>query len=216
MAELQEELFWNAPTGTTDLRPMGIPFWIQGSATTGFNGGNPTGYSAGCAGISSVDYPKWRNYTDTFSQVTTDDFVKKVKKALWSTNFQAPVPHPELGFGKSDYTMYTTYSVTETCERLAETRNDNLGSDLAKYIGVVTIGGVPLKAVPYLTTNDTTDPVYGVNWKTLRPYVKKGCSMRRSPPKPAPLQHNVRNVFIDNWMNWVCINRRANFKLYRA
>jgi hypothetical protein len=177
----------------------------------GFNGGNPTGFSSGAAGVSSTTYPRWRNWTFGYSQVTTDDLVRKVKKALAFTHFQAPVPHPELGFGKSDYTIYTTYRVQEPLERLAESRNDNLGKDVARYMNSVTIGGVPVKWVPYLEANDTSDPLYGVNWKVFRPFVKKGANMRRNPPKPAARQHTVREVHIDNWMNYICYNRRMLF-----
>jgi hypothetical protein len=215
MAELNEENLWSAPVDGEDTRPMGIPFWLQKDATTtvggGFNGGNPSGFAGGCAGVSSTTYPRWRNWTFGYAAVTPDDLVKKIKKALAFTNFQAPVPHPELAFGKSDYNIFTTYRVQEEMERLAETRNDNLGKDLAKYLNTVTVGGVPVKWVPYLEANDTSDPIYGVNWRTFRPFVKKGANMRRNPPKEAARQHTVREVHIDNWMNYICVNRRLNF-----
>lgn len=215
MAELTEENIWSAPTGTTDTRPMGIPFWIKKDATTtvagGFNGGNPTGFSGGAAGVSSTTYPRWKNWTFGYTSVTVDDLVTKVKKSLAFTEFMAPVPHPELAFGKSDYQIYTTYRVSEPLERLAETRNDNLGRDVAKYMNQVLIGGVPVKWVPYLEANDTTDPLYGVNWKCLRPFVKKGANMRRNPPKQGARQHTVREVHIDNWMNYIVYNRRATW-----
>ena len=215
MAELNEINLWSSPTGSTDTRPMGIPFWLQKDATTtvggGFNGGDPSGWSTGRAGISSTTYPKWRNWTFGYTNPTTDDLVKKVKKALAFTNFMAPVPHPDLGFGKSEYQIFTTYRVQEPLERLAETRNQNLGSDVARYVGAVTIGGVPIRWVPYLEANDTTDPLYGVNFKTFRPYVKRGCDMRRHPQKEAPKQHGTYEIHIDNWMNYACNNLRYNF-----
>ena len=215
LAELQEVNFWSSPTSSTDGRPMGVPFWIQKDPTTtptgGFNGGNPSGFSAGCAGISSATYPRWRNWTFGYSQVTIGDLVKKVKRALAFTNFRAPVPHPELGYGKSDYNIYTTYRVEEILEALAESRNDNLGRDLARYRDTVTIGGVPVKWVPYLEANDTSDPVYGINWKVFRPFVKKGANMRKSGPKQSARQHTVREIHVDHWMNYCCYNRRMLF-----
>jgi len=215
LAELMEENLWSAPTGTTDTRPMGIPFWIQKDATTtvggAFNGGNPTGFAAGAAGVDSATYPRWKNWTFGYTNVTTDDLVKKMKKALVFTNFMAPVPHPELGYGNSDYYIYTTYAVQEPLERLAETRNDKLGSDVARYMDKVTVGGTPLMWVPYLEANDSTDPVYGVNYKVFRPFVKKGADMRRNKPKPAARQHSVREVHIDHWMNYICYDRRSTW-----
>ncbi len=216
MAELNEENLWSAPSGTSDTRPMGIPFWLQKDATTtvdgAFNGGNPSGFSAGCAGLSSTDYPKWKNWTFGYTSATSDDLVRKVKAAITKTSFVPPVPHPTLGFSKDmNYVIYTTYRVTEPLERLAESRNDNLGADVARYMNSVLIGGVPLKYVPYLEANDTSDPLYGVNWQVFRPFVKKGCNMRRNPPKQAARQHTVREVHIDNWMNYICYDRRKCF-----
>ena len=213
--ELNEINLWSAPSSTTDRRPMGVPFWIQKDATTtpdgAFNGGNPSTHSAGRAGVSSVTYPNWRNWTFGYSAVSPDDLVRKLKRALRYTNFVAPDPHPQLGFGGADYVIYTTYNVVEPLERLAETRNDNLGPDVARYLNRVTVGGVPFRDVPYLTENDSSDPLYGICWRDFRPFIKKGCDRRRSAPTPAPKQHTVRNVFIDTWMGYMGINLRSQF-----
>lgn len=213
MAELNEENLWSAPTSSADKRPMGIPFWLQKDAATnvtgGFEGGNPAGFSGGAGGIDSDAYPRWRNWTFGYSQVDLDDLVKKVKKALTFTHFMPPVQHPNLQQGASDYEILTTYRVQEPLERIAEGRNDNLGTDVARYMNQVTIGGVPLSWVPYLENNDTDDPLYGINWSVFRPFAKTGCQMRRSKPKVSPSQHNVRTVHIDNWCNYMCVDRRA-------
>jgi len=62
LAELNEQNLWTAPTSSTDKRPMGIPYWLVKDATTtpggAFNGGNPSGFSAGAAGLSSTTYPR--------------------------------------------------------------------------------------------------------------------------------------------------------------
>lgn len=216
LAELNEEFLWSSPSDSTKKQPMGIPFWIKKDASTtpdgAFNGGNPTGWDAGCAGVSSTTYPRWRNWTFGWTQASRDDLVKKLKKAIAFTSFRPPVPYQQLEFKKgADYQIYTTYRVTEPLEALAESRNDNLGQDLARYVGQVTIGGVPIKFVPYLEANDTSDPLYGVNWKAFRPYVLSGCDMRRSKPTEVAGQHTVRKVFIDTWMNYICVNRRCCF-----
>ena len=215
MAELTEQQMWTAPTSGADPNPYGIPWWLQKDATTtedgGFNGTNP-GAGLYRAGIDSSLYPRWRNWTAGYRTVTTDDLIRKIKRALTFTNFMPPVPHPELGYGESKYQIYTTYSVQEPLERLAETRNDRLGSDVARYMNQVTVGGTPIRWVPYLEANDPTDaPLYGINWKVFRPFVKTGVNMRRNPPKQAPGQHTVRNVHYDNAMNYCCYDLRRNF-----
>ena len=217
MHELNEVNLWSEPSTSSDKRPMGVPFWIRKDATTtvagGWNGGNPTGsgLTGGCAGVSSTTYPNWRNWTFGYAAVTPDDLVVKLKRALRYTNFVPPDPHPTLGFGGVDYVIYTTYNVVEPLERIAESRNDNLGADVARYLNRVTVAGVPFRDVPYLTENDSTDPLYGINWNDFRPFVKKGCDRRRTKPTPAPKQHTVRNVFVDTWMGYMCINRRTQF-----
>jgi hypothetical protein len=216
LIELAEQQIWTEPTGSeTDAPPKGIPYWIQKDATTtpggAFNGGNPSGFAAGCANISSLTVPRWRNWTFGYTSITSDDLVAKTKKAITFTRFRAPNPHPELAFGKGDQSaIYTTYRVLEPLERLAETRNDNLGKDVARYMNQVVIGGVPIKWVPYLEANDSTDPLYGVQWSSLRPYFKRGANMRRTK-KDAPRQRNVREVHYDSWYNYICTNRRLNW-----
>ena len=215
MSDLQEENLWVAPTGPSDNRPLGITHWFQKDATTtplgGLTGGNPSGFSGGCAGISSVEYPQYSNWAFGYTDPTTEDLVKNLKKAIAMTNFRAPNNHPELGYGKAEYKIYTTFRVTEPLERLAESRNDNLGSDLAKYIDGVTVGRVPMKWVSYLENNDTTDPLYGICWRDFRPFIKRGKNMVRMAPKPSARQHSVREVHWDNWMNYACYNRRTGF-----
>ena len=215
---LQEENLWTAPSSATDNRPNGVPYYVVKSITTpdgGFTGLAPSGHTT-VAGISPTTYPNWRNWAGQYTNPTTDDLVRKIKLAINNTNFMAPHPHPELGFGKSDYQIYTTLRVQEPLERLAETRNDSLGSDVAKFMNRVTVGGVPIKYVPYLEANDTSDPVYGLNWKHFRPFVKAGANMKRYPPKQAPNQHDTYDVHIDHWCNYANYNRRTNFVLSKT
>lgn len=216
LAELQEQNIWSAPLNAADRTPWGVPFWLvkdlSGAFPEGaFKGLNPPGFPGGAAGVDSNQYPRWSNWTFQYQAVSRDDMVRKVKKAIQFTYFQPPVPHPETGYGNADYEIYSTYRVQEPLERLAETRNDNMGNDLAKYMNQVVIGGVPLMWVPYLEDNDPTDPLYGVNWGVFRPFVKTSANMRRSPPKVAAKQHSVREVHIDHWMNYLNVNRRETF-----
>lgn len=213
MVELNERYLWGAPSSTSESVPFGVPFWIQKDATTtpdgDFNGGNPSGFTSGAAGVSSTTNLNWKNWTAGYTNVNTDDLVKKVKRAMRHTNFKAPVPHPELSYGGMRE-IYTVEDVIEPLERLAETRNDNLGSDVARYMDSVTIAGVPLRMVWYLQANDTSDPLYGVNWSVFRPFVRRGINMRKTV-KSAPAQRNVRSVHYDTAMNYCCYDRRKQW-----
>lgn len=212
LAELREEFLWGSPTSTTDDRPMGIPFWIQKDASTtpegAFNGVDPSGFTAGRANVSSVTYPRWRNWTFGYTNVTQDDWVRKVKFSLYKTNFRAPVPHPELRYSQSQRVIYTVYDVREPLERLAESRNDKLGNDVARYVNDVVVAGIPIESVHYLDANDSSDPSYGVDWGVFRPFIKRGWDNRRTM-KSAAKQRNVREVHYDTYMNYCCYNLRA-------
>ena len=208
---LERETWSLAPSGSA--RAQTIPYYIVKSSTTpggALTGGAPSGYTT-VADINPTTYDQWRNWAGIYTNVTTDDLISKVKKAMFNTNFIAPDPHPELGFSKAMVGLYTVYSVRESLERLAETRNDRLGSDVAMFVGKVTIGGTPVTAVPYLDANDSTNPVYGINWRYMRPFSKRGEWMKLTGPKDAPNQHTVKNVFCDITWNWKCVNRRAQW-----
>lgn len=211
---LMEGHLWTNPSGTSDTAPRGIPHWLVKDASTtpegAFNGGNPTNFSGGAAGIDSSTYSAWKNWAFGYTQATTNDLVRKIKKSLYKTKFMAPSPYAQHDFGKMDCQIFTTYAVREPLERLAESRNDNLGSDVAKYINQVVVAGCPLSAVPYLDDNDSSNPVYGVNFQHFRMYVCKGWDRRRTR-KDAPLQRNVKQTHYDTKMGYVCNNRRAQW-----
>ena len=222
--ELMEEALWSAPSSSTESprSPSGIPFWVQKSASTpsgGFTGGDPSGFSNGAAGIKVSDVSNWKNWSFNYKSAgSRDDLVSKIRKAIAHCYFQAPKQFSELAGGKaeSDHMFYTTYSVIADLEKLMESRNDNLGTDLMKYAGSVVIKGNPVIWVPYLDQNDSSNPIYGINHKVLQWHYKKGRDMLWHPPQKAARQHTVREVHCDSWGNFICLNRRRLFVGYVA
>lgn len=217
--ELMEEAVWSAPSSSSQSprRIYGFPFWIQKNATEGFTGGNPSGFTDGAAGINANTYTNWKNYSAPYTNITREDFIKKLKKAHAYCKFVAPHSFNELGAGQ-DYEFQTTYPVLEALEVIVESRNDNLGTDLATYMGSqVMFRRTPIGWVPYLTENDSSNPFYGINWKTFFLATKKGKQgLQWSKPMPAPNQHTVKTVHGDGWVQIGCNNRRGNFVLYVA
>ena len=218
MVELQEEQLWTAPDSPTHNHMHGIPYWVVKNPGTAGNlqsgdyvGGNPAGHPGGVAGVDSAQYARWRNWAFGWKDISQDDFVLKFKRAIRYTRFKAPVPHPNTDMGANKYEAFSTLAVVEGLEALAESRNDNLGKDVAKYMGQVTVGGVPVEHVFHLTDLDNTNPVYGLNWAKFRPIAKKGTQMRRHKPMRAPNQHDTRNVHIDNASNYHSVDRRSTF-----
>lgn len=219
-----EPQLWSAPSSST-LDPMpiaGIPFWIQKSSTAafGFNGGNPTGWTSGAGGISTSTYANWKNATFTWAVVSPEDMVEKTIEAMDKCYFEAPQPFPNLVKERPDWGLYSgSYETLKQLRRLAQSQNENLGDDVAKYMNTVTIRGNPVEWVPAMDNSssdayDSSRPLYGVNWATLEYFFKEGEAMVRQPMKQSAHSHRVLERFLDNSGNTVCYDRRRNFVGY--
>jgi hypothetical protein len=221
MAGFMETRFWRRPSGTSDtLSIYGVPYWLvwtDNSSTNvngGFDGGNPTGFSAGAANVDSAIYPNWRNWCGKYTAVTKDDLIAKWRRASTFTNFKPPVTAPSYQNGNM-YGYYTNYNVIGQLERILETQNDNLGNDVASKDGRVTFRQLPITWCPHLEGRGG-DPIYGINWGSFRPVFLSGEYMREEGPSKASNQHTVFVTHIDTTMNLQCTNRRVNFVLATA
>lgn len=185
-----------------------LPYWIHKNASTGFNGGIPSGYSD-VAGLSPTTYPRWNNYTAQYTTFSLDDAVNKIRTMGMKTGFKPIISNlPKLGMN-SRRAFYTNLTVHQTAADLADARNDSMGTDLAKHDGQVTIHRIPLEYVPKLD-DDTTDPIYQIDWNSIKMMAKTDWFQRRTVQKPHPGQRNMVSVHKDSYLNFVCFNRRIN------
>src|SRR6185369_14933293 len=114
----------------------------------------------------------------------------------------------DLGaMGDQPRQYYTNQSVKHTFSNVADSRNDNLGPDVAKHDGIVTFRNALLNYVPALDA-DTTNPFYQLNWNVFKCCVKQGWFQRKTFLKPVPGKRNQIGVASDTWMNMACWNRR--------
>lgn len=211
MAELMEANFWGPPVAITDnLTPYGINTWISKSATEGFNGLAPTGYTS--IGLNPTTYPNWRNWTAPYSVVSISDLVRKMRNAATKTKFRPPVDGiPTFDTGE-DYGVYTTYGVISPLEELLISQNDNIGTDIAAMDGKTLFRKVPIMWVPYLE-RDTTNPVYGIDWGVFKTFVLKGWWLKETFVPVYPGQHTISAMFNDCTYNFILRNRRNNWVL---
>ena len=211
-----EGRFWSQPTASETDRLYGIPYWITRGAPTaagGFLGGNPT-YTAEGTGAGSLDstaFPNWQNWSASYTNVTSVDLVRAWRKASTFTNFKAPSPYAQYE-GPSNYGYYTNYSVIGPLEEVLEAQNENLGNDVASKDGQLLFRRTPVQWVPQLE-GASGNPVYGVNWTSLRPAFLAGEYLREEGPNKASNQHTVFLTHVDLTMNLLCYNRRSNFLL---
>ncbi len=202
-----ENLFWNFPSAADPLQLRSLPYWVTKNATQGFNGGIATGYSD-VASLSPTTWPRWNNWTDQHTNVTLDDLIDKMRLMAERTDFKPPVAAiPDLGATGPARAYYTNITNKRIMENILDSRNDNIGTDLAKHDNETMFRNARIEYVPMLD-RDTTNPVYQLNWNVFKIMVKKRWWQRRTILKPYPGQRNQVAVFKDTYMNFICTNRR--------
>ena len=205
--EYLEEKLWTKPTDSSDLlTPYGIAYWVTRSATEGFNGGNPSGFTSGRGGISTDTYPRFANWTAQYATISKQDLIRKMRKAMRLIGFKSVVNHsqPEMLSGRGIYMNEETLGLFE---EQAEAQNMSLGNDLASKDGRTLFKSTPLTYVPYLDS-DSTDPVYMLDWRWLAIGVMPGWENNLGEPYMVPGKHLVRRVDHDATLNTICTDPR--------
>lgn len=206
--ELMEELLWGKPTNSSDNRtPFGIEYWITKSATEGFYGANPSGFSDGKAGISQGTYARWANWTARYVTITKEDLIRKMRKAHRNTKFRSPVSHAQPDLGAMKNGIYTTDAVIGLMEEILEDQNMNLGDDLDSKGGRTKFKSTPVQWAPYLDA-DSQNPVYMLDWKKLAVGILTGWENNLGKPYMVKDKHNVRRIDLDCSMNMICTSLR--------
>lgn len=212
--QLMEEALWAEPEDDGKT-PFGVGYWITRSASEGFNGPNPTNFSAGKAGISQSDYSRYANWTAQYTEVTREDLARKMRTMHRRTQFRSPVSHAQPDMGKTGNGIYMNSDTIGLFEEFAEDRNMNLGSDVDKYGGRVTFKSTPLTYAPKLD-DDSKDPVYLIDWKWMAIGVLSGWENQLTKPYMVPGKHLVRRVDVDCTMQMICTNLRRQGVINKA
>lgn len=215
-----EQRMWTAPTSDSQnpRRPYGIPFWIQkgSSAAFSFQGGDPDGFSSGAGNVAVGTVDAWKNGAFRYANLTDDDGIDKWVEACDKCQFTAPHNFNQLDAGKTDWGFYTTYPNLQVLRKFLRDQNDDLGGDVAAYRGTVLFKGNPVIWVPALTDSassayDSTNPIYGINWRVFDFFFQKGRNQQVLRPITPHNQPTVRKVFMINIDNFKCLNRRLCF-----
>jgi hypothetical protein len=213
VADALEEGFFGAPDASDTKKPWGLKYWIVKNATTGFNGGLPSGFTT-VGGVSLTDSPTFKNYTFQYTDVSKADLIKKLRTAHRKTNWRSPYKTSEMmsEFGNRRQ-IYLNEATISNIEDVGEGQNENLGRDIASMDDRIVFKRHPLIYVPYLD-DDTTNPLYMTDTDTIKPIVLKGDYLRETDAQRSPKQHNTFEVHVDLSINFVCTNRRANAVCY--
>lgn len=226
--EGMEERLWSSPTSSTETprRFAGIPFWLQQASATAvtdfaFSGGDPSGFTSGAANVSTSTYPRWKNGTFVYGQISDTDFIDKVTEACDKTYFRAPKKFNELGGKAPRWGFYTVYPLLQEMRLLARGGNDNIGTDLTKFRDSVMIRGTEVEWIPEFERSasrayTTAEPFYGVDHNNFEIVFQKGKNQQMLPVKEAPNQVTVREQYMLNWCQTRVWNRRRHFCAKRA
>lgn len=207
--ELEDKAWAAAPAANDKLLPYSVQYWIVENATTGFNGGVPSGHST-IAGVSLTDSPNFKNYTATYTNVTKTDLIQKMRTGHRKIRFVSPVTINDYRGDMGDrYRIYVNEATISDFEEVGESQNENLGRDVASMDGTITFRRHPIVWVPKLDER-SDNPVYMIDHSTFYPVCLKGNYLRESSADKAPNQHNVYQVFIDMSYNYLCVDRRRN------
>lgn len=206
-----EEGMFNMPAGPNDrpLALLGLPYWLvldTTSTTPDFTGGNPSGHTAGCAGLSSSDIAAWDNLTWGYTAINMD-FVENLHTSFFMTNFMAPVPFAENNTGNKGWFFCTTLGMTNKLRRFLASMNQNYGSDVMGSKGV-PLNGQDIEPCSYLTQTSTNDIMYAVNLAHLGIKAPPGKEGKWLPPKQRPDAYSVRDLFRPAWFQFWCDDRR--------
>ena len=214
-----ERMFWENTATTSNKDAFGIDYWItpvsSGYLTVsdhGFIGGDPSGFTGGCAGLTVADYPNWQNYAGNYSTISHDDLVRAMKRAIRKTAFKSPLQYPDYNtqaMVASRFQIYCGEEVIDGIEDVGEDQNESLGRDIFSMNGVVTLGGNPFVYVPALDGSSYNKPVYMVNWGVFGIVINKGLFFKKDT-RQSPTSTDVVQTVIELGWNTVCHNRRLN------
>lgn len=209
IAKTLEKAFFDTPDPDNDLVMWGLKYWLVKNAAQGFNGGYPTGFTR-IGNVNLTKSPTFKNWTDSYADVTKGDLIKKMRKGHRKTHWVSPVSAEEFRTetGQKRQILVNEETLSDM-EDVGEAQNENLGRDLASMDDQIVFRKHPIRPVSYLE-KDATNPVYMIDLSTFHPIVLKGDYLRESDAKVAPKQHNVFVVHVDLSVNTICTNRRAN------
>lgn len=215
LADLMEQNFWTTPTSSDDeTKPLGVPHWIVQNASQGFNGGAPSGFTT-VGNLSPTTYVNWKNWTDTYSEVSETDCIRNMRLACYKTDWRPPVAHPGSRKG-NDWRFFTTYDVVARFEEILGSQNSDLGDRLDPKTDKSIFRRSHIEPVPYLDQNTSNNPIYGINFRHFKIAFLSGEYMNKGKPMPHPLMHRTIVRYTDCTYAFFCDNRRTQFVLYQA
>lgn len=210
--EYLEWVNWRYTPADNAVDAWGIFNWIVYNATEGFNGGNAAGYGD----TAGINHAKFKNYTGQYTNITSDDFMRKARRMKLKTGFKTPKRVEDYYSGIGDQNQYYVNNDTYLdIQALAESRNENLGWSIG-IDKAATFSGNKINWVPAFdgefdfpaTVAAGSDPFLQINWSSFGYVFLKGDYLRETKPIQLPDRHNWYGVYVDLTHNTYCDCRK--------
>lgn len=217
MIELLETDVWGAPPdSSSNDTPFGVEYWIVKNASLGYYGGNHASFSAGRAGVSSVTYPRHKNFAGAYSTVSDDEdtgLIYMMEMAADKTRWIAPTPEP--GMGRRGYSrgIYCNWKTKMRMKNVAKENNDSLGYDLSTKTPVFR--GAQITYVPYFDAK-TDNPVYMIDFNHFYAKFLKNWFLKEKKIKQLAGQPHSFAVIVSMAWNIICDDVRRQAVFYDA
>ena len=227
IANLMETQGFGVPSSSSDTDSVyGFRYWLPSSATTGFNGQNPSGFSDK-GGIDASTKTNFRNYTAEWTDVSRTDLAQKMAVGFRQIRWKAPHTTKDAQSESfSNYKIYMRGTTIDDLELIGEGQNENIGKNIGMFngnnlpgfykdgVGDLTFKRIPLCWVP--SEDDQSDnSVWMINLDSFYIITLKGDEMVRTQVQ-IPNQHNNFAVWIDLTWNMVLENPRSCARFIKA
>lgn len=236
LAKTLEDNLMTAPSSSANTDdPWGLLYWLTAGATAGaLSQTNPPGWST-TAGLdrTSASLSQASNYYNTWSALTMNDVVYKIRDGLLSCEYESLDDMPtvdNLNENLFDIVVGNKANYLKI-EDLARKQNNENTSDLAYRDGKVSVNGARMRWVTQfgqVTGQDTLQSILGVNWDTMR-MIHYGSNGPDIPGSPRSLEGMIRTqkvgiqsqydtllYYMAADCNLVCLDARRNFRIDKA
>lgn len=209
-----EQQWWGSPVSSTDTISLwGVNTWLPkvpdvSYTADGLVGTVPSGYTS--VGLNPTTYPNWKHYYFKYNNITDEDFIRRLCKAINDTNFVTFVNGLPTFTDNIKRAFFTNYATLASLQEYLKASNENLGFDVTYYLGKPVVNGIPIINVPYLD-RDTSNTFYGINIEDFELAYLDGFWDKKTVIKNMPGFHNVTGTFLDTTGQIICRNRRRSF-----
>ncbi len=231
-----EEKFWQVPAVDVDnLTPLGFPYWVpklapgQANTAAGFFGGRFGGAGGAFTSVGGIipatagdntvaitgGKPLWRSYQAAYTAIN-HFAIQQMSRLYYQTAFQSPLMVKDLVVPGSirNCRIWLGVDTLIGLEEFMRKSNDQIGGDLAKYMGVTSFKRQPLINMSILDNRAAGeagqyDPIYFANMNSFRTYVLRDFYLAERSPIISPTNHNVFTTFVDLSYCYLCWSRRS-------